>query len=230
MADEQPHGVKLARPKLLAAIALAAVAALLILFAAVLPAEYGRDPTGLGKATGLARLWAPKEVKLDPNTGAGPLAREYPAGWRTDVIEIPLKAFAGDPRDVQIEYKVRMRKGATLIYEWEVAGAQHANDLYYDFHGHTLASQPGETMTVATYKQAQAGRAAGALTAPFDGIHGWFFQNGALTPVVVRVRVAGFYELIPAGQPGNEAGIVANVPASQSRPAVPPAPPAPTAR
>ena len=224
MADPAP-GVRISRPRLLLAIALALAAALLILFAAVLPAEYGRDPTGLGKLTGLDRLWAPKEIKLDASSGAGPLAREYPAAWRTDVIEIPLKAASNNPADFQIEYKVRMPKGATLIYDWEVVGAKYADDLYYDFHGHTVA-EGGEAMTVATYKQAQASRAAGALTAAFDGIHGWFFQNGGLTPVTVRIRLAGFYELIPAGQPGNEAGVVANVPAARSRPAVPPAPPA----
>ena len=35
--------------------------------------------------------------------------------------------------------------------------------------------------------------------------------------MVVKLRLAGFYELIPSGQPGNEAGIVANVPAAQAR-------------
>jgi hypothetical protein len=35
---------------------------------------------------------------------------------------------------------------------------------------------------------------------------------------VVRLKITGFYELIPSGQPGNEAGVVANVPASQARP------------
>jgi hypothetical protein len=42
--------------------------------------------------------------------------------------------------------------------------------------------------------------------------------------VVVKLRLAGFYELIPSGQPGNEAGIVANVPAAQARSGMGPAP------
>ena len=58
----------------------------------------------------------------------------------------------------------------------------------------------------------------GAQTAPFDGIQGWQFSNSSERPVVVRLRLAGFYDLVPAGQPGNEAGIVANVPAAQARP------------
>lgn len=217
MAD--PHPLRLSRARLLLAAAGALAVALLVLFAAVIPAEFGRDPTGLGKATGLSKLWSPPQVALDPNTSAGPLAREYPTGFRTDIVEIPLRAVSGDPRDFQLEYKVRMKKGATLVYDWQVEGARNAGDLYYDFHGHTLAAAPGETMTVSTYSQATGARQAGALTAGFDGIHGWFFQNSALNPVVVRLKLAGFYDLIPPGQPGNEVGVAANVPAARARPA-----------
>jgi hypothetical protein len=34
--------------------------------------------------------------------------------------------------------------------------------------------------------------------------------------VVVKLKVSGFYELIPCCEEGNEAGIVANVPASDA--------------
>jgi hypothetical protein len=76
-------------------------------------------------------------------------------------------------------------------------------------------------MTVATYKQAFGLKQQGALTAPFDGIQGWQFSNSSEHPVVVRLKITGFYDLIPAGQPGNEAGVVANVPAAQARPNAP---------
>ncbi len=76
-------------------------------------------------------------------------------------------------------------------------------------------------MTVATYRQSSGLRQQGALTAPFDGIQGWQFSNAGERPVVVRLRLAGFYTLVPAGRPGNEAGIVANVPAAQARPPAP---------
>jgi hypothetical protein len=214
MAD--PHPVRLSRPQAVLSLAAAAAVAATVLAVAVLPAEFGRDPTGLGKATGLSKLWAPREVPVAA-TGDAPLAREYPLPFRTDIVEIPLKAVSGNPADFQIEYKVRMPKGATLIYQWQVEGAQHADDLYYDFHGHTLAAA-GQDMTVATYKQANGAAMNGALTAPFDGIQGWFFQNGSLTPVVVKLRLAGFYELVAPGEPGNEGGVVANVPAARARP------------
>ncbi len=73
-------------------------------------------------------------------------------------------------------------------------------------------------MTVASSKQAFGLRAQGALTAPFDGIQGWQFSNSSEKPVVVRLKASGFYELVPAGEEGNLAGIVANVPAAQARP------------
>lgn len=215
---ELPPAARLSRRGLIAATAGAAAVAFLILFAAILPAEYGRDPLGLGKATGLARIWAPKEIPIDPNAAGVARAREYATAWRTDVIEIPLAAATGARSAYELEYKVRMAKDATLIYQWQALGVVNASDLYYDFHGHTLVAKPGQSMTVATYKQANSEAQQGALTAPFDGIQGWFFQNSSVKPVVVRVRIAGFYDLIPAGQPGNEAGIVANVPAAQALP------------
>jgi hypothetical protein len=200
--------------RMVAITAGALVVATLIMFGAVLPAEFNWDPLGLGRMSGLDRLWAPREVAFDTSTSAVPLAREYPAGFRSDVIQIPLRA-GGDPtRGDELEYKVQMKKDATFIYEWSVPGIRKPEEFYFDFHGHTLAA--GKAMTVATYKQATAMAANGALTAPFDGVHGWFFQNQSANAVVVHVKISGFYELIPPGDVGNESGIIANVPADKA--------------
>jgi hypothetical protein len=137
-------------------------------------------------------------------------------------VEIPLTGFLGGLYGSELEYKVRMKKDATLIYAWEVTGTTDPRDVHFDFHGHTTPKPGGESMTVATYKQAYGLSRQGALTAPFDGIQGWQFSNSGDKPVVVRLRLAGFYDLIPSGQPGNEAGVVANVPAAQSRPKIDP--------
>jgi hypothetical protein len=201
--------------RLIALTAGGLVVATIAVFGAILPAEFNTDPLGIGKATGLSRLWAPPEVAFDASkAGTGPLAREYDMPWRTDTIEIPLRSGDDRMRGNELEYKVRMRQGATLIYEWSVSEITNPEEFYYDFHGHTVVE--GQEMTVATYKQATGIKAAGALTAPFDGVHGWFFQNQALPATVVRVRLSGFYELVEAGEPGNEAGIVANVPAAEA--------------
>lgn len=193
------------------------VLAVLIVLGAVLPAEFNRDPLGVGKLSGLSRLWAPDDETVDAKNGGVPRAREYETGFRTDVVEIPLGDFMAGADKSELEYKVRMSKDATLTYSWEVVGGGDPRDFRFDQHGHTTP-KPGEAMTVSTYRQGFALKQQGALTAPFDGIQGWQFSNSGEKPVVVNLRLAGFYELVPAGQPGNEAGIVANVPATQSRP------------
>ena len=33
--------------------------------------------------------------------------------------------------------------------------------------------------------------------APWHGIHGWYWQNNNEAAVTVRLRMAGFYELVP---------------------------------
>lgn len=200
------------------------LAGTLIVVGAIMPAEFNVDPLGLGKLSGIARLWAPDEKSIDANTSSGPLAREYDVPLRSDVVEIPLTDFLGGAKGSELEYKVRMKEGATLIYEWQVIGAGNANDFHYDFHGHTTPGAKGEEMTVASYKQSYGLSQQGALTAPFDGIQGWQFSNSSEKPVVVQVKLTGFYELVPAGEEGNLAGIVANVPAAQARPALQPAP------
>jgi hypothetical protein len=186
----------------------------LIVLGAILPAEYSMDPLGVGKLFSIARPQAPAETKPDPNASSAPLVREYPTSFRTDVIEIPLRRGDDDAAGNELEYKVRMKKDATLVYEWSVSGVSNPEEFYYDFHGHTVVD--GEAMTVATYKQATGTHASGALTAPFDGVHGWYLQNQSLKPVVARIKLSGFYELIPCCEPGNESGIIANVPAAEA--------------
>lgn len=195
----------------------ALVLAVLIVLGAILPAEFNRDPLGVGRLSGLSRLWAPDEKTIDGKAARVAPAREYDVPYRTDVIEIPLGDFMAGADRSELEYKVRMGKDATLTYAWEVIGASDPRDVHFDQHGHTTP-RPGEAMTVATYRQGFGLKQQGALTAPFDGIQGWQFSNSGERPVVVRLRLSGFYALIPIGQPGNEAGIVANVPAAQARP------------
>lgn len=215
MSEQIPQ--PMARGRLIAAVLGALALAALIVLGAILPAEFDRDPLGLGRLSGLSRLWAPDEKTVNAKDGGVARAREYDTPFRSDVVEIPLGDFMAGADRSELEYKVRMKKDATLIYSWEVIGAANPRDFHFDQHGHTTP-KAGEAMTVATYRQAFGLKQQGTLTAPFDGIQGWQFSNSSEKPVVVRLRLAGFYELIPAGQPGNEAGIVANVPAAQARP------------
>jgi hypothetical protein len=130
-------------------------------------------------------------------TGKEALSRTYPAGFRTDVIDVPIKGNNG-----QLEYMIRMKAGDTVVYSWEVPGIGDAQSFYTEFHGHTEAA-PGQPGDLMFYEKAAGAKANGSLIAPWQGIHGWYWQNKSEAPVMVRLRLAGFYELIPgqAGQP-----------------------------
>ena len=43
-------------------------------------------------------------------------------------------------------------------------------------------------------KSASAG-ASGTLTAPFPGIHGWYWENKTAQDVTVKLKTAGYYNL-----------------------------------
>lgn len=182
------------------------VAALIVL-GAVLPAEYNRDPLGLGRLTGVAALFSPDEVKLAQGSADTASAHSQTRTIRTLEVAIPL-GVGGDAGGAdQLEYKVALRRGDVMLYAWHVEGASLPDDFYSEFHGHTLVST--SKMTVAEYRKESGISDTGSLTAPFDGIHGWYFLNTSEKPVTVRLRVTGFFEPIAPGQPGNESGITA---------------------
>ena len=168
-------------------ISLAAAAAILVLF--IWPAEFHRDPTGLGQKLGLMALSASPA----PDTPASPtlaaaaptekstLARSYTVPFRSDEIKIPLKP------DGELEYKVRMQPGGTLIYSWSA----NKGMVYYDFHG----ERPEDPKHATSYGEGVVAGMNGSLIAPFAGIHGWFLQNQEGEPIVVTLKMSGFYEL-----------------------------------
>jgi hypothetical protein len=193
---------------LLVSIGAAAAVAVVITFAAVLPAEDNKDPLGLGRLTGLSRLWAPPEVVVAPGATGAPAAIRQPAAYRTDTFEIPLAADGDAARRNALEFKVRLPRGASLVYSWHAEGLAVPEDLMFDFHGHTVAADAkGGPVSVADYEKGSGAAANGSLTAPVEGIHGWYFRNRSAQPIKVRLRLSGFYQLVPDGQEGNIARI-----------------------
>ena len=127
--------------------------------------------------------------------GKEALSRTYAAGYRTDVIDVPIQG-----NDGSLEYMIRMNAGDTVVYSWEVPGMRNPQSFHTEFHGHTDAA-PGQPGDLMFYEKAAGAKANGALIAPWQGIHGWYWQNRSDAPVTVRLHMAGFYELIP-GQAG----------------------------
>jgi hypothetical protein len=115
--------------------------------------------------------------------------KESPTEYRADIIEIPLAAFG------ELEYKLGLKEGDSIVYRWSAA-LEEPGLLYAEFHGHTerVGDAPGDLMF---YRKAAGASERGALVAPFSGIHGWYLRNDSEQPLVVRLEVAGFYELLP---------------------------------
>lgn len=47
------------------------------------------------------------------------------------------------------------------------------------------------------YVKGEGEQSSGTLTAPLEGIHGWYFANPQFEPVTVELTLAGFYRLEP---------------------------------
>ena len=192
------------------------LAATVITVLFVLPAEFRLDPTGFGRLTGLTRLAGPKTVTTPAPSATGPAAtaatataRYYPAAFRSDTIDIPLSSGEIDPEKSELEYKVRMKAGDSLVYSWTVSGITNPEEFYYDFHGETPAGPGVPVAKVVEYRQATGVQSHGVLIAPVPGVHGWYLQNQSVKPVVVHLKLSGFYDLVPPGEYGNQAGIKA---------------------
>ena len=176
----------------LKATVIAALAALAILVAVVLPAEYGIDWTGIGNVTGLSamgrdKVAAAKAVANEASTPATPqkagaeaTATYSTRALRSDSIEIPIGPGVG------LEYKAVLAEGESMVYDWDGGGAE----LRFDFHGEPEKGPEGMFLS---FKKGAATRDAGSLRAPFTGTHGWYWKNAGSVPVVVKLRVSGFY-------------------------------------
>lgn len=198
------------------------VAACAVFVTVVLPAEHGIDPTGFGRMTGLSGSQAASpEAPRVAGEGASTLAAStqyYATPFRSHTVEIPLAAGDDCKRRCELEYKVRMKAGDSMVYSWSVQGVTDPQAFYFDFHGETPAG-PGVPKPVdVAYRESTGTSSNGVLITAVPGLHGWYFQNQSPAPVVVRLSLSGFYELVPPGQNGNLAGITAKPPGRASQP------------
>jgi len=142
------------------------VAATLIMFGAVLPVEFNWDPLGAWPDVRAQSPLGTERSRVRHLEKRSAFKRgNIPMASAPTVIEIPLRAGGDSTRGDELEYKVQMKKDATFVYEWSVADIPNLMNFISTFTVHTLAA--GKAMTVATYKQATATSANGALTAPF---------------------------------------------------------------
>lgn len=201
MEQELPSPTQLRRSTVFALLA-----AVLILVTVVLPAEYGVDPTGIGRPLGLTDMGEiknqlAKEAKADRRLDqdrqapekkshwlgqalAGllirPAAAQTPVPARTDEMSVTLKPNEG------AEIKLEMKKGQKVRYSWKATGGP----VNYDMHGEANTTPD----KAHSYKKGRATETdSGTLEAAFDGAHGWFWRNRTSKNVTVTVRAEGEY-------------------------------------
>ncbi len=192
---------------LLRSTVIALVVAGVLLVTCVLPAEYGTDPTGIGRVLGLTQMG---EVKLalaeeaasnaaaeasadsviaasesSDATPAAATASDTPAlATRLDTTLVTLPPNKGG------EIKLVMPNGTRVAYTWAVTGGV----VNFDMHGDST-NAPKDWFV--SYKKAQGVAAdSGDLVAGFNGNHGWYWRNRGTSDVLIRLITSGAYERI----------------------------------
>jgi len=159
--------------------AAAVAGAILTLF--VLPAEWGIDPTGAGGAMGLTALAQSGEI-TEVQRGAmrgGNVFSLSEEPLRKDRWTFELAPFKS------IEFKYTLAKGSAMLFDWSATG-----ELYYYMHAHPFK---GGTPLTEAYSEGDGAHQKGSYVAPFDGIHGWYWQNRSPDTVILTLDATGAF-------------------------------------
>tara|TARA_R110001592_G_scaffold256114_1_gene519820 strand:- start:6644 stop:7279 length:636 start_codon:yes stop_codon:yes gene_type:complete len=198
--------------KIIKATVIALLIGTVILVIAVLPAEYGIDPTGLGKVMGFSKLHqntkteqvveqevVPQKshrlLKLEDGGSDPEVERPEEANnpapikqleEREDTIQVEIPPRKG------VEYKINMLKYGRVKYEW----LTDKGTVFFDFHGEVKQVNPSNNVYFESYTVAYSNNMIGNFLSPFEGKHGWYFKNSNESTIIVTIRLKGQYELI----------------------------------
>jgi hypothetical protein len=168
---------------------LALLVAGLLLVTIVLPAEFGVDPFGTGARLGLLPLGIVGQqvdalnraaASRDEGHAAVVVGEEHP--FHQETVD-----FTIEPREF-VEYKYRLDKGQALLYSWSATAP-----VSYELHAEPDGAPRGYAESYE--KRPDTREAAGTLTAPFPGIHGWYWENIGNQRLTVTLKSAGFYSM-----------------------------------
>ena len=171
-------------------IALAVAGALLL--CVVTPAEYGKDPTGVGELLGLKQMGEIK-IRLEKESlnkkqvynehislKVGVRENSETSEENQDVLE-----FIIEPDDA-IEIKLEMIEGSFAKYNWETKNG----GLNYNLHGD---GYKGSQKSITYKKGRMISSDSGEIISEFDGYYGWFWRNRNSTAVTVTLETIGNY-------------------------------------
>lgn len=215
----QSGAIAAPKKELLRGTVIAAIVAGVILAVAVLPAEYGIDPTGIGKKLGLTAMHHAAAATVPEATPASASASATSATVAKPTVA-NLSAPARKPSTVAApgeERAITIASAETAPYrvdtmeiilapgkglEIKTSLAKGATLIYswktkggevlkHDFHGEPLNAKHDEFESFILEDNVSESR--GSLIAPFTGVHGWYWKNKNKTPVTVVLNASGFY-------------------------------------
>ena len=132
----------------------------------------------LGAASGPAAQQAPAEWQAPSPTPGAIIPQE--SAYKQDAIEFTLAPGEG------MEYKYRLEKGRAFVYSWTASAPVH-------FEMHSVPDGAPKTFAETFEKLDDRPAGHGSYTAPFPGIHGWYWQNRTDKPVTLKFTAAGFF-------------------------------------
>ncbi len=193
--------------QLMKSTVLAVIAAIVLLFTVVLPAEYGIDPTGVGKLLRLTEMGQVKQQLAEEAAAdaAGLLATDTMASETPDIDNVTEQAVDATLSDTAVangqwrdeipftltpgeglEIKMKMTAGGKTEYSWVVTGGDVNFDTHGDASGQAISYEKGRGIAADE----------GVLEAAFTGNHGWFWRNRGQSDVQVVLRTRGDYSTI----------------------------------
>lgn len=199
--------------QLVRSTAIAFVTAAVLLVTVVMPADYGIDPTGIGRVLNLTQMGeikkelaaeaaadamapaaggaampaapAAQPVSAAPVSTAAPTQAPAPVA---DVVKVPWRdetRVSLQPGE-GIEIKLSMKEGDKALYAWAVQGGVVNFDTHGDGQGRSISYEKGRGVAADE----------GELVAAFNGNHGWFWRNRGDAAVTLVLQTGGDYAKI----------------------------------
>ena len=179
---------------------IAGIGAVFIRVAVYMPAELGRDPTGIGTLLGLTEMG---EIKQQLAEEAAQDALLHGPDESSSVFDGLLGLFVSAAHAQQVEpwqdevtftlapdesfeIKATMEEGATLAYAWVAEGGR----INFELHAHA----DGQEVTYERGRGQTEGE--GSFVTPFAGDHGWFWRNRDDAAVTVTLQLRGEYSAL----------------------------------
>jgi len=190
--EDLPTNAQLRRSSIIACIGALAIGVMVYM-----PAELGKDPTGVGSLLGLTEMGEIKQQLAAEAAADAETHGDETSSLVNDILGLFVgTAHAQEAWQDQItftlapgeytEIKATMEEGASLFYAWSSEGGR----INFDLHAHA----DGQDVTYEKGRGKTSGE--GSFETPFSGNHGWFWRNRDDEAVTVTLQLRGDYSAI----------------------------------